>query len=747
MAADPKSVPAAKAVIDASLRLMRTYSDAANKLPSGDDYSYHSVFPGFAETMASHKARLERIVSIYTNIAVNPQRVARSSNKLYDAVDLMFENIDTLLDEANGLKMDAAAQETAFNGASVMDSDNASPEDTRHARSFTAFSGQGSAASTSAPDTVFARKAPATAIARPQLSFTRPTDNSVAPFRPLIFDLATHELTYGEAGKHPYQSAIEGFSYPAEQLRFREELLPAPLVQGNLHFVTSVEDLQSMIDTHLATSKEIAIDLEHHDIHSYQGITSLMQVSTRTEDFLVDVFPLRDHLHRLNQVFLDPKIVKVLHGCKEDIRWLQKDFGCYIVNAFDTGAALQTLHMPYSLAFAVDHYCQVKLNKQYQRADWRVRPLPADMVHYARQDTHYLLYIYDRLSNQLLQQEGGRAAVLGNLLVHVLNESRQLCLLQYEKPAFDENSSYRDGLGKALLGLLPSQCERARVLYNWREEVARKEDESPMAVMHSSSVVSVAVSQSYNKANLPTPTQLLRSIHPLSMAVRSHIKSLVEALVPTYENDTAPPRSTPKSGHTTEAGGVQQKSVRQLRHFPLSGTLPSIVLRNETPQGLMLEEDTASSPISSPAAVPKSFSTWMAAVEAQKQRVSAASIQYTSVHPPVAPTLITKAKVADQKEGQVDAYGAIRPTTKETLLMKAIREERATAVLGGASGEVLPDELEFERQDDDGDEVAAPAQPVGDKRPREEQTEAEVPKSLKEQYGLGRQQRKAHRKD
>jgi exosome complex exonuclease RRP6 len=36
-------------------------------------------------------------------------------------------------------------------------------------------------------------------------------------------------------------------------------------------------------------------------------------------------------------------------------------------------------------------------NKKYQMADWRVRPLPPEMLHYAREDTHYLLYIFDKL--------------------------------------------------------------------------------------------------------------------------------------------------------------------------------------------------------------------------------------------------------------------------------------------------------------------------------------------------------------
>jgi len=68
-----------------------------------------------------------------------------------------------------------------------------------------------------------------------------------------------------------------------------------------------------------------------------------MQISTRTQDFLVDTLALRPHLHLLNSSFANPAIVKVLHGADSDVVWLQKDFGVYLVNLFDTGQAARIL--------------------------------------------------------------------------------------------------------------------------------------------------------------------------------------------------------------------------------------------------------------------------------------------------------------------------------------------------------------------------------------------------------------------
>ena len=66
----------------------------------------------------------------------------------------------------------------------------------------------------------------------------------------------------------------------------------------------------------LKQAKEIAIDLEHHDEHSYIGIVSLMQISTRTKDWVIDTLqPWRHELSILNEVFADPKIIKVQYTC------------------------------------------------------------------------------------------------------------------------------------------------------------------------------------------------------------------------------------------------------------------------------------------------------------------------------------------------------------------------------------------------------------------------------------------------
>ena len=87
-----------------------------------------------------------------------------------------------------------------------------------------------------------------------------------------------------------------------------------------------------------------------------------------------------------------------MHGADSDIPWLQRDFGIYVVNLFDTGRASRALSFPSAgLAYLLSKFAGVTADKRHQLSDWRQRPLSDDMLAYARSDTHYLLDIYDKL--------------------------------------------------------------------------------------------------------------------------------------------------------------------------------------------------------------------------------------------------------------------------------------------------------------------------------------------------------------
>ena len=64
------------------------------------------------------------------------------------------------------------------------------------------------------------------------------------------------------------------------------------------------------------------------------------------KDFLVDCLALRRDMRLLEPVLSNPRICKVVHGGGNDVLWLQRDFGLFLVNCFDTEQACQARQLP-----------------------------------------------------------------------------------------------------------------------------------------------------------------------------------------------------------------------------------------------------------------------------------------------------------------------------------------------------------------------------------------------------------------
>lgn len=174
--------------------------------------------------------------------------------------------------------------------------------------------------------------------------------------------------------RHPYETEILNLEYPKAIYEHAEPIPYLPVDTTSATFIDTEEGVMEMLKE-LRDATEIAIDLEHHDTRSYVGLVSLMQISTRHKDWIVDTLrPWRQNLQVLNEVFADPKIIKVFHGAYMDIVWLQRDLGLYVVGLFDTHWASRSLgYAGGSLAFLLKKFINFDADKKYQMADWRIR--------------------------------------------------------------------------------------------------------------------------------------------------------------------------------------------------------------------------------------------------------------------------------------------------------------------------------------------------------------------------------------
>jgi hypothetical protein len=110
---------------------------------------------------------------------------------------------------------------------------------------------------------------------------------------------------------HPYEKEIESYDYPATVYQTSPPIPYHPFDSTTAIYVDTPEALEEMLST-LKQATEIAIDLEAHDTRTYVGIVCLMQISTRDQDWIIETLkPWRRKLECLNEVFADPKIVKV----------------------------------------------------------------------------------------------------------------------------------------------------------------------------------------------------------------------------------------------------------------------------------------------------------------------------------------------------------------------------------------------------------------------------------------------------
>ncbi|XP_013733239.2 protein RRP6-like 1 isoform X4 [Brassica napus] len=302
-----------------------------------------------------------------------------------------------------------------------------------------------------------------------------------------------------------------GFIHPLEKLSVMDfvdkdisEMKPVePLSLEGIPFklVEEINDLKDLA-AKLSSVDEFAVDLEHNQYRSFQGLTCLMQISTRTEDYIVDTFKLWDHVGTyLRDIFKDPKKKKVMHGADRDIIWLQRDFGIYVCNLFDTGQASRVLKLERkSLEFLLKHYCGVAANKQYQNADWRIRPLPDVMTRYAREDTHYLLYIYDvmRVDLHTVAKEDEKP---DSPLVEVYKRSYDVCMQLYEKELLTENS-YLHIYGVQAANFNAVQLAIVAGLCEWQDRIARADDESTGYVLPNKTLLEIAKEMPINVGKL-----------------------------------------------------------------------------------------------------------------------------------------------------------------------------------------------------------------------------------------------------
>lgn len=118
------------------------------------------------------------------------------------------------------------------------------------------------------------------------------------------------------------------------------------------------------------------------------------------------------------------------------------------------------------------------------------------MYDYARSDTHFLLYIFDHIRNELLAKSL-KANAGGILIDEVRESSKREALQRYERFFYDAKNGTGMGGWNNMLTRSSDHFDREqfavlRAVHQWRDRVAREEDESTHHILTNRALVLIA---------------------------------------------------------------------------------------------------------------------------------------------------------------------------------------------------------------------------------------------------------------
>ncbi len=294
-------------------------------------------------------------------------------------------------------------------------------------------------------------------------------------------------------------------------------LLPATYIQTDAELAAAVAALRH--------EPLLAVDTESNSMHAYRERVCLIQISTRSADYIIDPLSAVD-LAPIGELLADPAIEKVFHAAEYDLICLKRDYNFSVNNLFDTMIAARICgYKNVGLGTLLGELIGVKLDKSHQRDDWGKRPLPASSLHYAQMDTHYLPDLREHFAKRLAQ--------LG-----LWQEARETFAELNPVPAanhqFDPDGYWRIALPNQLT---PRQTAVLRELYLLRERFAQERDVPPFKVFSDRTLAQLARAQ-------PRTTAELAGIEGMSNGqVRRYGSQILQAVA--QGMNSAPPQQPP----------------------------------------------------------------------------------------------------------------------------------------------------------------------------------------------------------
>ncbi len=289
--------------------------------------------------------------------------------------------------------------------------------------------------------------------------------------------------------------------------------------------ITAKEHLEEVC-VELAKCDRLAFDTESNGFYAHKEKVCLIQISSPTEDFIVDPIAFKD-ISALGPLFADPKIEILFHAGEYDVLCLKRDYGFTFTNLYDTMIAARVLGTKeLGLAAAIERHFGLVISKKLQRADWGKRPLTLEMLRYAQGDTHFLMRLADIQKKMLIEK--GR-------MDDAKESFADLAALEPNLKTFDQDGFWklvgRDDIGGQQMAVL-------KEIWLYREQQAQSRDRAPFRVMPEDLMVRIAQA-------MPETREALAAVRSMSPYILERFASGLLAAV--EKGKAAPPITRPSA--------------------------------------------------------------------------------------------------------------------------------------------------------------------------------------------------------
>ena len=263
--------------------------------------------------------------------------------------------------------------------------------------------------------------------------------------------------------------------------------------QNPPHFTVITDNTALLEICNLAQQQSaVALDTEFMRVSTYFPKLGLIQLYDGERVSLIDPLAITD-FSPFVALLSNPKVLKILHSCSEDLLVFLQKFDQLPRPMIDTQIMARFLGLGTSagLAKLAQQYLNVEIDKGATRTNWIKRPLSDIQLQYAAGDVWYLLPLYHILEKELAKTPWEQAVRDDCELA--LSKTHKLQERDSEKAYLDIPNAWK---------LNPLELSRLRILAQWRQNVGIERDLALSYIVKSDNLWKVAKNNPRNTSEM-----------------------------------------------------------------------------------------------------------------------------------------------------------------------------------------------------------------------------------------------------